>query len=125
ADVAVLWGQCVAPDPAARASSADVARRLAAAVGTKVAVVDQDGGADAIRAAEQHARTGTRVMPPLPPGGGPDETDAPRGWIGLRVAVVATVVIGVLIAIGGGAVYRRRAPAPRAAGRRRHAGPMP
>ncbi len=128
-DVVVLCGQCLEKDPAARPSAAEAARRLAAATGIRVAVVDPDAPATGARVPERHGWTGTRILPwPAPDGTGavPDGTGAvldgtgmvparPVIGRGVLLAIAATLVVGVLAGVGAVMVLSRDRPAGSAA----------
>jgi serine/threonine-protein kinase len=128
-DVAVLCGQCLQPDPAARPSSAEVTRRLAAAAGIRVAPIDPTAptapAAPAAPAAEpardagqaehldpdnssaappgaDRAPTGTRIMPPSSwhkPETGVRLAPPWWQWRGRGMMIAAVAVIGVLAVI--------------------------
>jgi len=112
-DVSVLCGQCLDKDPAARPSAAEAARRLAAATGIRVVVVDPDWAATGARVPEEHGRTGTRILPwPVPGGTGlvePAATAAPGR--GILVAAGATILVGILVGAGVLVALNRDRPA--------------
>jgi serine/threonine-protein kinase len=103
-DVVELYEACIAEDPAARPSSADIARQLAALAGVRVGAVD---GAVRPPRSRGPVKGGTMLLPD-PPTESPEPESSGRrvslrtALIGAAVAVAVAITVTAVVALGPG-----------------------
>jgi eukaryotic-like serine/threonine-protein kinase len=123
-DVAVLIERALAKDPAARPTAADLAHRLAAAAGVRVAVADAPAVAMGTRPGVPSVSGGTRIMLASPLTVEPAEEDwtppprrvVPLSWAAAAAVLLSLVVAAVVaIAVGSGDQPRTQAAPPASA----------